>query len=190
MKQIILAAALLAGAVGCASNPGTSAYEDEQYYSLEKSLTRSTDQYSGIYQTFQADFTFENTALSTAMVAKRARFLQWDAQKAQKERDRSFQELSTESKFFLRFYTPDSDWDDLSLGTSIWKIYLDVNGSRYEGKATKMSEKLVELHDLFPKMDRFSTPYLVTFPLPSSGLENTHFTITLTSAAGKAVFSF
>lgn len=179
--------------VGCASpHPLTKtagSVSDAEYESMFKHNTYKTNQYDGFYQTFQADATFLSTELRTAGVARQADFQQWDSSRLQKERDNAFQQMATQTEFFLRFFTPDNDNDDLGTGKSMWKIYLDVAGKRFEGDVKKLSLKLAELRNLYPTFDRFSTPYVVSFKIPTAATETGPAKLVITSIMGTAEFN-
>jgi len=180
----------------CASKPttipgGVEGLSRSEYESILKKNTRKSVQYSGFYQTFQVDATLLTTELQTAMLKQRAQFMQWDQATYNSEREKALQEASAYSKVFLRFFSPDRDYDDLSKGAkSIWKVYLDVNGSRFEGKVRRLSDKMVELQTLYPHFDRFSTPYEITFNVPMTTIEGTKSKLTLTSSLGTVEFVF
>jgi hypothetical protein len=161
-----------------------------EYASLIKKHTTRTNQYSGFYQTFQADMTILTTEVQSAALKQRGQFLQWDQRQFQSERDKMVQEAAAYSKFFLRFYSPEHDYDDLNKGKTIWKVYLDYNGSRFEGKVKKLTEKYVELQTIYPYLDRFSTPYEIQFNVPMTTIENGDCKVVLTSSLGTAEFHF
>lgn len=193
MRLILLAFLTLAA---CASQPtsnpgGVEVLSHKDYASILDKNTRKSNQYSGFYQTFQVDVTLLTTEMQTAQLKQRAQFMQWDQATYNSEREKVLQEASAYTKVFMRFYSPDRDYDDLSKGAkSIWKVYLDVNGSRFEGKVRKMNEKMVELQTLYPHFDRFSTPYEISFSVPMTTVEGTKSKIVLTSSLGSAEFVF
>jgi hypothetical protein len=152
--------------------------------------TQGADQYRGLYQTFQADITILNAEVLTRMLRQRADFLQWTEEQYQKEREKALQESAAFSRFFMRFYSPEEEYDDFHKGKTIWKVYLDFGGSRFEGTVRKKTEKLVELQTLYPHMDRFSTPYEIEFNVPMTTIEKGRATVTLTSSLGTAEFKF
>lgn len=190
-----LFAAIVSLSLGCAHTGmvgpnGVQAMPENEYLSLIKKHTSRTDQYSGFYQTFQADMTILTTEVQSAVLRQKGNFLQWDQKQYQQEREKSLQESNAYSKFFMRFYTPERDYDDLHKGKTIWKVYLEYSGSRFEGKVNKMSEKFIEVRTLFPQMDRFSTPYEVTFNVPMTTIEQGSAKVILTSSLGQAEFDF
>ena len=169
---------------------GIEAMSHTGYASMMKKNTVKTNQYSGFYQTFQADMTIMTSELQTEMLKQRAQFMQWNQQTYQAERDKMLQEASAYSKFFMRFFSPDHEYDDLHKGKTIWRVYLDFNGTRFEGKVRKISDKYVELTNIYPHLDRFSTPYEISFNVPMSTIEAGPSKVTLTSSLGSAEFKF
>jgi hypothetical protein len=183
------------GLTACASKPVMSPGTVEplgqnEYSSLIRRHTSHTDQYRGFYQTFQADMTILTTEVQGASLRQKGNFLQWDSKQYQTEREKTLQESNAYSKFFMRFYSPEKDYDDLHKGKTIWKVFLEFGGSRFEGKVAKMQEKWVEVATLFPHMDRFSTPYEITFNVPMTTVEQGSAKVILTSSLGQAEFSF
>ena len=175
----------------CASTPpNENARAQVDYERVVSANTRSANKYSGLYQTFQASATLLNTELQTAALKLRGDYSGWDAAAAQKERDRTFQDMAATTKVFLRFYSPENDYDDLHKPTSIWKIYLEHEGRRILGTVKKLTDKFVELQMLYPHMDRFSSPYEVTFPVPTTSVEGAEVKVYLTSSLGSAEFTF
>ena len=194
MSRIILIAALL-GLAGCATTQSSDinvvqGISGSEYESLIKKHTTRTNQYSGFYQTFQADMTILTTEVQTAALKQRGHFLQWDQRQYQSERDKMVQEAAAYSKFFLRFFSPDREYDDLNKGKTIWKVYLDYGGSRFEGKVKKLADKYVELQTIYPYLDRFSSPYEIQFNVPMTTVEGGDCKVTLTSSLGTAEFHF
>ncbi|MBX3021719.1 MAG: hypothetical protein KF799_08600 [Bdellovibrionales bacterium] len=180
----------------CATKPtnnpgGIEALSRREYRTLVDKNTRQANQYAGFYQTFQADATLLTTELQTAQLKERAQFMQWDQTTYNNEREKALQESSAYAKVFLRFFAPEREYDDLSKGVkSIWKVYMDFNGNRFEGKVRKMNDKLIEMQTLYPHLDGFSTPYEVTFNVPMTTVEQGKAKVTLTSSLGAAEFVF
>jgi hypothetical protein len=169
---------------------GVTPLNEREYTEVIRKNTSRTNQYSGFYQTFQADMTMLNSEMQTAALRQKGYFLQWDQKQFNAEREKMLQDASAYSKFFMRFYSPERDYDDLHKGKTIWKIYLDVRGQRFEGKVKKMTDKFVEIQTVFPYFDRFSTPYEISFSVPMTTVETVPSKVTLTSTLGTAVFDF
>lgn len=193
--SIFLILATLGILANCASKPiqGLNVIEplsDSEYTEIIKKNTSRANKYKGFYQSFQADLTILTNEAMSASLKQKGAFLQWDEKQYQSEREKSVQEAAAYSKFFLRFFAPEKDYDDLSKAKTIWKIYLEFNGTRFEGKVKKLTDKLIELQTLYPHMDRFSTPYEITFNVPMSTVETGESKVVLSSSLGSAEFVF
>lgn len=163
---------------------------DSDYKPIVKKFSHNEKAYSGFHNTYQATITLLNSEVQNLALQRRGHFLQWDLERSRSEREKMFQEMSQSAKVFLAFYSPEHDYDDLAKPKSIWKVYLEVEGQRYEGKVKKAPEKFVELKELFPYMERFHTPYYVTFNIPMTAIENKQLKVVLTSSLGNGVFAF
>lgn len=193
MRGLLVSLLLLTA--GCAHQPTVGPNQvqpmgEGEYLSLLRKNTSRADKYSGFYQTFQADVTILTTEVQSSVLRQKAHFLQWDQKQYQQEREKSLQESNAYAKFFMRFYSPERDYDDLHKGKTIWKVFLEYSGTRFEGKVAKLSDKLIEVKTLFPNMDRFSTPYEITFNVPMTTIEQGTSKLILTSSLGSAEFSF
>lgn len=195
MKSVFASLILFFGILGCTHQPphkieGVEPIGRSEYASLIKRHTAKTDQYSGFYQTFQAELTMLTREVLNASLTQKAYFLQWDRRQFNSEREKIMQESNAYSTFFMRFFSPETDYDDFHKGKTIWKVYLEVSGSRFEGKVRKLVDKFVELQTLYPQLDRFSTPYEITFNVPMPTVENGGAKVILTSSLGHAEFVF
>ncbi len=180
---------------GCAHQPTVGPNQvqpmsESDYVALMRKHTSRADKYSGFYQTFQADVTILTTEVQSSVLRQKAHFMQWDQKQYQQEREKSLQESNAYAKFFMRFYSPERDYDDLHKGKTIWKVFLEYSGNRFEGKVARASDKMIEVKTLYPNMDRFSTPYELTFNVPMTTIEQGASKIILTSSLGSAEFSF
>ncbi|MFN3454871.1 MAG: hypothetical protein ACK41T_07905, partial [Pseudobdellovibrio sp.] len=97
---------------------------------------------------------------------------------------------STNTEFFVSFYTPETKHDDLNSTKSSWKIYLDVNGQRYEGTATKIKTLFLDLEVMYPKHTRWATPYSVTFPISTPTTEGKSLILTITGPLATTQLAF
>ncbi|NCN95412.1 MAG: hypothetical protein GW917_01675 [Bdellovibrionales bacterium] len=170
--------------VACQSQP------KDNYKSLIESSSKSQKSYSGLHQSFEVTVVPLNRKISQGMIERRSELLGWTAEvKARKQTEANEARL-THSHFFLRFFSPNSDYDDLHRPNTIWKIYLILGSQKIEGKITKDFSKLIELQAIYPGFDRFSTGYEVSFPIGQASLEDTNYSIQLTSSLGEAKFNF
>ncbi len=200
MKKVLaMFLALMSGCAilllsGCATRETTSAgVQIATQSESEKVIDRYSDRiesYTGLYNTLQAAATLHNTPVSEAILDQNARLFQWDQGKFDAQKLERQEKLSKETEVFLSFFTPDKKHDDLNKNPSLWKIFLDVNGRRYEGKATKIKLQTVEVQSLYAYHNRFSTPYLVVFPISVRLVENYSSKLTLTGPVGSATLNF
>ena len=106
------------------------------------------------------------------------------------EKTKAISRHTESTEFFISFFTPEKKHNDLSQNKTLWKIYLDVNGQRYEGKATKVKLLLSEIQSLYPYHNRWSTPYLISFPVATALVENKTATLTITGAVSSPQLIF
>lgn len=119
-----------------------------------------------------------------------ATLYQWDEKKFLEEKGKMESRLSKESEIFMSFFTPERKNDDLSKKNTMWKIFLDVDGKRYEGKATKIKLQLAEIEALYPYHNRFYTPYTVVFPIAMKSIERRPLEVTVTGVVGSGTLKF
>lgn len=160
------------------------------YESIVAAHTRHAQAYSGFYNLFELDVTMLNSLVRSALIDKSAEFLQWDAEQARKEREKMFQEMSNEASYVISFYAPERRHNDLDRVDSMWKVYLEANGTRYQGKVKKNKSNLVQIQALYPHFTRFSTAYTVTFPVAMTTIEKQPTKIIITSTQGTANLDF
>ncbi len=191
-------ATLLLLLTGCASTPQTNTPSEEQgrpittksYEELIEEFSDGDTQYSGFYNNFEYKATLLNSKVRSALLARQNEYYQWDREKWLSEKEKSEQEAASETVVFLSFFTPERRNDNLADSKSIWRIYLDVGGRRYEGKVKKVRLLLAELQALYPYHTRWNTPYLVTFPVPTNAIETQDATFTVTGPLGSRTVKF
>lgn len=176
--------------LSCSSAEKASSIGANQYADTISNYTGGSRKYKGFYNTFEAHITMLNSIVQSAQLQRKTEYYQWNSEQQQRERDKAFQDMSSGASFFLSFYSPESEYNDLNKPNTIWKVYLESNGQRYEGKIKKLTDKESDLQTLYPHFNRFSTAYLVTFSLPMSTVEKSEAKITLTSSLGSDSYSF
>ena len=185
--------------VACTQSPHKSyQHQKNPYFSnsrdYEKSIktfTQKREGYHGLYNTFQVWMTIMNSFVTDSLLRKRASFLKWNRETFHQESLKASQELSSESKITFSLFTPKNSFNDLNKGKkSIWKIYLEIEGERYIGRAKKIDFPSAEQQILFPHHSRFSSLYEVHFDVPMTKVEKNLVWVTLTSSLGSAKVSF
>lgn len=156
---------------------------------IEKYSAGDTE-YSGFYNAFEYKATLLNAPIRDVLLEKQANYYQWDQSKLMTERQKSLQELSSQTDIFVSFYTPTRQNDNLADSKTIWKVYLDAGGRRYEGKARKSKALFTELIALYPYHTRWNTPYTLTFPVPTTAIEAQESKLTITGPLGTREVQF
>lgn len=147
-------------------------------------------EFAGLYNTFELKATILNSTVREALVQRQAEYYQWDAAQVSTEREKATQENSAEAAVFVSFATPERRNDNLADKKSIWRIFLDVGGRRYVGQAKKDRRLIAELQALFPYHTRWNTPYMFSFPVGMSAIENQTMKLTITGPLGSRVLEF
>lgn len=193
-RYLILVLMLALGLVSCVSTlsplPGVPEVSISEYERLVKQKTKKIEVYDGLYNKLTVQATWLDSDLTLASLSHNARLLQWDEEKYKQEKSTVISHHASTTEFFISFYTPEQKQDNLSSNKSIWKIYLDVDGRRFEGKASKVKLQLTEVQALYPHHNRWSTPYMLSFPIATGLSDNKKATLTLTGPAGVAQLSF
>lgn len=192
MKILLLALAL--GLASCATTPenphGLALMTESDYTKVTENFTEKNQVYSGLYNLMDMSATLINSAVAKAQLEQTARLYQWDAAKMTTEKVKSDENLSKETEIFVSFYTPERKHDDLNKNQTLWKIFMDANGKRYEGKVKKIKLLTDEIRGLYAYHTRFATPYSIVFPVSVRSIENTNIKLTVTGPVGSATVQF
>lgn len=174
----------------CASsqknNSGVETISESQYKSQVESWSDKTKRYKGLHNTIEVGATLLSLPLLNNQLKYRAGLYQWDQTAYKEEEQKNLVQNSQRSQVFLSFYTPDRKMDDLSKNKSLWKIFLDVSGKRFEGKVEKINLPTTEINTFYPYHSRFSTAYLITFPVSLTEVSQGKVELTLTSTLDSA----
>lgn len=161
-----------------------------QYEQAINDKTKKTEVYDGLYNILTVQATWIDSVVTDASLAQSARLQQWNEALYKEEREKRISKNAQSTDFFVSIYTPERKHSDLRRSTNLWKIYLEVDGQRYEGKASKIRLLLTEIQALYPYHNRWSTPYIITFPVATGVIEGKKVTLTLTGAVGAAQLSY
>jgi len=160
------------------------------YNDLLNQKTKKVEIYTGLYNILTVQATWLDSQLTEATLSQNARNLQWNEQLYKEERAKKVNKNSESTDFFVSLYTPERKHSDLSKSKNIWKIFLEVNGQRFEGKAMKIKLLLSEIQAFYPYHNRWSVPYVISFPVATALIENKPATLTLTGAVGSAQLTY
>ena len=182
---------LLSGCVTGYQNPNLPNLATEQeYFNSVNEYTAKQQIYDGLYQTLEFNATLLNSKVLRLQLDESARIYQWTEDQYKNKKSEIETSLSKQTDVFLGFFVPERKHDDLHKSTTLWKIFLDANGKRYEGKAAKLKTILADVASLYPHHSRFYTPYKITFPVPASMIENSTSKLTLTGPVGSTTVEF
>jgi hypothetical protein len=171
--------------------PSVKLISESDYQHTIKKNARPQQVYSGLYNIIDMTAIAINSEVSEAQVDQMARVYMWDENKYTQEKVKAEEKLRKESEFFVSFFTPDRKHDDLHKNKTLWKIFLDVDGKRYEGKVTKVKLLTEELQSIYPFHNRFSTPYNIVFPVAMKQIEKSSaIKLTITGPVGSSTVDF
>lgn len=194
MKKIILLSLLSALMWSCASHTvtpeGITVISAGEYERIVEKNTQNTEKYQGLYNTLNVTGTFLTTKMAQAQLEQSARLYLWNKEKFEKESRERMGTLEKKTQFFVSFFTPERKNDNLSKSKSIWKVFLDVGGKRYEGKVEKIKQLTAEIQSHYPYHTRWNTPYVITFDVPVRTVESLPADLTLTGSVDQAVLKF
>lgn len=169
---------------------GLDLMSESDYEKTVDAVTQRNQEYSGLYNTMDVTATLLTTNVAKAQLDQKARVFQWDKSKFQLEANKLADQLKNETSVFASFYTPEKVNDDLHKTGTQWRVYLETGGRRWEGKVMKIKMPVVEVARIYPYHTRFSTPYLITFPLPTYSIDRTTTRFIITGPVGISTLSF
>ena len=150
-------------ALGCSTTETPSS--PPSYIQAIEAHSAGEVEYVGIYNTFNYRTTILNTAVQNAIIDRRAALYLWDEPKKQQELALLQTDNLTMTKVFVSFYTPNRRDDNLSTPKTIWALYLETPQGRYTGVVKRVRTSQTELTTLYPYHNRFTTAYMVEFPV-------------------------
>ncbi|WP_080602429.1 hypothetical protein [Bdellovibrio bacteriovorus] len=179
----------------CATNyevtpSGRTLRTSDEYIEVLEDNSDKLRTYSGFYNVLDVEGIQLNSKVAAAQLDQSMRLYQWTEEKYTEEKAKFEQRLSKQSEFFVTFFTPERKNDDLYKADTVWRIFLDVDGRRFEGKATRIKLPLAEIQGLYPIHNRFSTPYTFTFPVPMISIEGKDQKLTITGPVGSGTLNY
>ena len=188
---VLLSFSLLSSCVTRLPTPdGVKEISLSDYEVLVRSKTQDSRVYNGFTNQLEIFATRIDAEMNDGLLSHSARLYQWNSAKYSDERNKTLLRQGSQSEIMMSFFTPERKNDDLNRSQSLWKIYLEVDGIRYEGKATKDKRNLTELQVLFPHHNRWFTPYLISFPISTSLSERKLVILIVTGPAGSSQLTF
>lgn len=191
MKYLFLAFLLLSACATYEVTPGGRAIRTEsEYFKVVDENSQQKTVYQGLYNLLDIQATALKSSVLEAQLDQFTRIYQWDEKKFLEEKGKNEARLNKQAEFFLAFYTPDRKSDDLNKPNTLWRVFLDVGGKRYDATITKIKTGTPELISIYPSFNRFYTPYQLTFNVPMKAIEGQPMKLTVTGSVGYAVLNY
>lgn len=168
----------------------TNAVNESDYRKLVENYSVKDEKYSGFYSTYQFEGTILNASILEAQTALKANDFKWSRETYFAEKEKVSESLAKESKIFLSFFSPVNENDNLDSNKTIWKLWLVVDGVKYEGTASKSIGILAQHQRLYPYHTRFFTPYVLTFKVPMAKTQTSKSKLILTGPIGTSEVEF
>jgi len=180
--------------LGCVTSPtGPSELNlisANEYEATIDKWTRHESIYSGLYNLLEVYVTYNSGKVLFSQLDQNARMYQWDKSKYLENKAATEKNYNRETEVFVSLYTPERKNNDLQKNKTLWKVFLDANGRRYEGVATKVKSVPGEVQGLYPYYNRFFVPYSVKFPVSALSLEGKKVRFTMTGPVGSISMNF
>lgn len=190
-SSAVALAFLISGCVTRLPMPaGVQEISEADYDRLVTQKTKKLEVYDGLYNKLTVVATWLDSEMTDANLSHSTRLAQWQEPRYREERNKAIMKHSSSTEFFVSFYTPERKHADLASSKGLWQIFLDVNGQRYEGKAVKVKQLLSEIQASYPQHNRWSVPYIVSFPVATAITEKKPATLTFTGAVSSAQLQF
>lgn len=172
------------------TNSGISVMSEANYEALVDKWSDHIENYDGLNNTVTIMATLLNPEMATAQLDQNARVFQWDQLTFDNEKKKLENNMAQQTEVFVSFYSPERKWDDLNKSKTLWKVFLDVNGQRYEGKASKIKLLPREIQSLYHYHTSFASPYTITFPVSARAVDNKPARLIFTGAVGSVTLNF
>lgn len=152
-------------------NPSLNLMSESQYLSVVDENMQTTQQYDGFHNILQFSAVLMNSNMQRAHRDQKARVYLWDEQIYNDESAKMEADLKVNTMVFISFFTPEAKNDNLAKSDTQWKLFLDVGGRRFEGKAKKVKLLTNEIRSFFPEHNRWSTAYWISFPVSTEFID-------------------
>ena len=193
MKQLVLALSFLFVAACAKRLPliaGVKDISSGEYSTFVETKTQKSEVYDGLYNKLTVQLTRVDAEMTENILAYSAKLSQWSEAVYQDEKSKMISSHSTQTEFFLSFFVPEKKHDNLNIKKTTWKVYLDVNGQRYEGVAVRNKSLFLDLEAIYPHHNRWSTAYTLTFPVSTASTEGKNLTVSITGPIASTQVKF
>ena len=186
---------MLLTSFGCKNHPPVdprlNLISYSQYMNVIDEFTDRHQVFSGLENTVDLHGTIINSKVALSQLGYKAKIYFWEKEKYDQELKKVETDLKKQVQVFVSFYSPERRHNELIKSKDLWKIFLDVNGKRYESlKPVKIKQLVSEIQGMYHYHTRFSTPYILTFPVSSYEIEKFPSKLTVTGPVASASIDF
>ncbi|MBX9768559.1 MAG: hypothetical protein K2X47_14895 [Bdellovibrionales bacterium] len=190
----LVAGGFLLGFIGgCSHSPQTPVPDlprfSGDYLTAVSALTRTGHAYRGVNNLYQIRVTMLTSDLVARQIDQKRIFYGWDNKKTEEEAAKFRQQAYTETRFFVSFFTPDGS-HNITEKNSLWRFLLQTGSQRLVGEPKLVTLPLADLQSDYPDHDRFSIPYMISFPVALDAAQNATSTFIMTGPLGNEEFVF
>lgn len=171
-------------------NPHLQLMSENEIHSIIDKNTVRKRMYDGFQNTMEVSITLHNSEVLRAILDMEARMFQWNPEHYNLEKSKIEADKNTKTDYFLSFFVPEKTYDDLAKKTTSWKIFMDINGRRVEGRVSKVKKSYAELRAVYPHYTKWNTPYKISFPIATADADNQPAVVTLTGPVGSVQTEF
>lgn len=187
---ILVTALLLSSCASTSVNRGgVTVMSEDAYEGVVDKWSDHVEDYNGLNNTVTIMATLLTPEVVVAQVDQNARQFQWDQVAYDNEKKKAENAMATKTEAFVSFYSPERKWDDLYKSKTLWKVFLDVNGQRYEGTVSKIKLLPREIQKLYHYHTSFATPYMLSFPVAATAVGNSPARLVFTGAVGSVTLN-
>jgi hypothetical protein len=190
LSSLLLSSWLTACVSSNVTSSGVNIMSEASYEAIVDKWSDHVEDYNGLNNTVTIMATLLNPEMATAQLDQNARVFQWDQITFDNEKKKLENNLGQQTEIFVSFYSPERKWDDLYKSKTLWKVFLDMNGQRYEGKVSKIKLLPREVQSLYHYHTSFATPYTISFPVSARGVDNKPARLIFTGAIGSVTLNF
>lgn len=188
---VLLSALVLSACASTTVNRGgVTVMSEDAYEATVEKWSDHVEDYNGLNNTVTIMATVLNPEVVLAQVDQNARLFQWDQVNYDNEKKKAENAMTTKTEAFVSFYSPERKWDDLYKSKTLWKVFLDVNGQRYEGTVSKIKLLPREIQKLYHYHTAFATPYMISFPVAATTVGAGPARLVFTGAVGSVTLNF
>lgn len=184
----IIDSLLLLAVAGCATYAHPEGHD--AYVAKIEKHSAGDKQFAGVYHNFEFRATLLDREVSQTIHDRMKLYYDWSETESAEKLAERLSKLNDKTIVWLSFFTSDRKDDNLAAQNTIWKIYLEAGGKRYEGHAVKANMNLSEAQSIIPYHTRWATPYYIEFPVPSDQITGVSKTLILTGPLGRREVHF